>query len=72
MKTAKTRKEMELAAHERQAKRAQVEHEIALQEREEHIARLRALRLAKDAAGRERAGNTDVAEAEAVAKKSTS
>ncbi len=36
-------------ASERQAKRAQNEHETMLQERAEHIARLRSLRLAKEA-----------------------
>lgn len=58
MTTAKTRAEIQIAANERQAKRdaahvrqakrAQAEHEIALQERAEQIAKLRALRLAKE------------------------
>ncbi len=48
---------MERAASERQATRAQVEHEIALQERAEHIARLRMLRLAKEAQQTERAAH---------------
>lgn len=64
MTTAKTRAEMQLAANEQQAKRdaahvlqakrAQVEHENALQERAEQIARLRSLRLDKQVRERER------------------
>ena len=57
MKRVRSRGEMELAASERQATRAQAEHDIALQERAEHIARLRAMRLAKEARDRERAAN---------------
>ena len=63
MTRAKTRAEMQLAAneqqikrdaaHDLQAKRAQAEHENALQDRAEQIARLRALRLAKQDRERE-------------------
>jgi hypothetical protein len=42
--------EEQFAAVRRQAERAQTEHEVALQERAEHIAKLRALRLAKRSA----------------------
>jgi hypothetical protein len=62
---------MELAARERQAKRVQLEHEIALREREEHIARLRALRLAKESDKRDRAGNASDANAAVEDEKST-
>ncbi len=55
MTAAKTRAEMQSAARERQAKRARLEHEIALQERAEQTAKLRALRLAKEASDRKRA-----------------
>ena len=48
MPITKGRHELKAEARERQAKRAQLEHEIELEERKEHIARLRALRLAKD------------------------
>jgi len=44
-----------LAAMETQAKRAQTEHDLAQQERVEHIENLRALRLAKEAADRDNA-----------------
>ena len=56
MKTARSRAEMQFAAAERQAKRTQAEQKTAMQERSEHIARLRALRLAKEACERARAG----------------
>ena len=53
MKTTKSMAEEQFAAVRRQAERAQTEHEVALQERAEHIAKLRALRLAKEAADKE-------------------
>lgn len=69
MTTAKTRAEMQIAANERQtkrdaahelqAKRAQAEHEIALQERAEQIAKLRALRLAKEGDARGQGRKSD-------------
>lgn len=69
MNTAKTRAEMQIAANERQAKRdaahelqakrALAEHEIALQERAEQIAKLRALRLAKEGNARKQGGPSD-------------
>jgi len=46
---------MEQGARERQAKRAQLEQETALQEREDRFRRLRALRLAKEGLDRARA-----------------
>jgi hypothetical protein len=60
MKTSKKRAEEQFAAIQRQAKRAQTEHEIAMQERADHIAMLRRLRLAKEAADREQAANASV------------
>ncbi len=66
MTTAKTRAEMQFAAIQRQAKRAQTEHELELQERAEHIARLRALRLAKEAKDKERAKTSGGARSSAV------
>lgn len=54
-KTSRARAEEQFAALQRQAKRAMTEHEIELQERAEQIARLRALRVAKEAATKERA-----------------
>jgi len=47
------------AAQDRQARRAQSEHEMALQERAEHIAKLRALRLAKEASERKRTAKAE-------------
>ena len=46
--------EADFSATQRQASRAQVDHDIALQERAEEIARLRALRMAKEARDKER------------------
>ena len=69
MTPAKPSREMELAARERQASRGRIEHEIALREREEHIARLRALRLAKESA--KRAGITSDPNAAVEDEKST-
>jgi len=57
MKTARTSAEEQFAVVQRQTIRAQTDHEIALQERAEHIAKLRALRLAKEATDRENAEN---------------
>ena len=70
-KTARERAEEQFSATQRQAKRAQTDHEIELQERADHIARLRALRLAKEADDRERAGNANDANAAVEDKKST-
>jgi hypothetical protein len=69
MKHTRARAEEQFAAIQRQAKRAQTEHEIAQQERAEHIARLRALRLAKEAADRDRARSASAAKTAAEEKK---
>lgn len=68
MKDARARAEEQFTAIQRQAKRAQTEHEIAQQERAEHIAGLRALRLAKEAADRDRARSTSAAKTAAEEK----
>lgn len=70
MKTTKSMAEEQFAAVQRQAKRAQTEHEVALQERAEHIAKLRALRLAKEATDRETAENGLAIKISAEGKKS--
>lgn len=53
-KTPLAKAEEEFSAIQRQAKRAQTDHEIEAQERAAHSARLRALRLAKEVDDRER------------------
>ncbi len=55
LKTAKSRAEEHFTATERKEKLALKEKEKALQERAEHTANLRALRLAKEAADAEKA-----------------
>jgi hypothetical protein len=70
MKTTKSMAEEQFAAVRRQAQRAQTEHEVALQERAEHIAKLRALRLAKEATDRETAENGLAIRVSAEGKKS--
>ena len=47
MKHTRARAEEQFAAIQKQPARARTEHEIAQQERAEHIERLRALRLAR-------------------------
>ena len=49
LKSAKSRAEEQFAAIQKKDKPALKEQEKALQERAEHVARLRALRLAKEA-----------------------
>ncbi len=49
-KSAKSRAEEQFAATQKKAKQALNEKEKVVQERVEHVARLRALRLAKEAA----------------------
>ena len=71
MKISRASDEVQFAAVQRQAIRAQTEHERALQERAEQIAKLRTLRLAKEAADRERAGNASTTKAATEAKKSS-
>lgn len=70
IKATRSKAEEQFAAIQRQAKRAQTEHEIAQQERAEHIAKLRALRLAKEAAERECARNASAAKADGTGSKS--
>ncbi len=55
MKSAKLRAEEQFAAILKKAKRALEEKDEALQERVAHSAKLRALRLAKEAADKENA-----------------
>ncbi len=50
LKSAKARAEEQFAATQKKAKQALNEKEKVVQERVEHVARLRALRLAKEAA----------------------
>ncbi len=50
LKSVKSSAEEKFAATQKKGKKALNEKEKALQERAEHVARLRALRLAKDAA----------------------
>ena len=52
MSTSKSGAGAKVSEEQFRAKRAWAEHEIELQERTEHTARLRALRLAKEAADR--------------------
>ena len=54
-KSANSRAEEQFAATQKKAKQALNEKEKAVQERVEHVARLRALRLAKEAADKEAA-----------------
>lgn len=65
-KSAKSRAEEQFAATQRKDKQALTERENARQERANHVARLRALRLAKEAADKEAA---DKAAAEKAAAK---
>ena len=53
MKSPKSKAEEQFAAIQKKAKRALEEKDEALQERVEHSAKLRALRLAKEAADKE-------------------
>ena len=71
MKISRASDEVQFAAVQRQAIRAQTEHERALQERAEQIAKLRTLRLAKEAVDRERPGNASATKAATEAKKSS-
>jgi colicin import membrane protein len=68
-KQAKTRAEQQFAATQKKDKEFLKDKELARLKNDEHVARLRALRLAKEAADKEAA---DKAEAEkAAAKKKT-
>ncbi len=53
LKSVKSKAEERFAATQKKVKPALNEKEKALQERAEHVARLRALRLAKEAADKE-------------------
>ncbi|TDI66738.1 MAG: hypothetical protein E2O89_00430 [Alphaproteobacteria bacterium] len=55
LKTVKLRAEEQFAATQKKAKQALTEKEEALQERAAHVATLRALRMAKEAADKEAA-----------------
>jgi hypothetical protein len=66
LKTAKSRAEKHFTATEKKEKQALREKEKALQQRDNHTANLRALRLAKEAADKKAAEEAD---AEKVAAK---
>ena len=68
-KSAKSRAEEQFAAIKKKDKQALNENEKARQERAEHTARLRALRLAKEEADKEAAEKTDAEKAAAKNKK---
>ncbi len=55
LKSVKSRAEEQFAATQKKDKQARKEKEKARQERAEHVARLRALRLAKEAADKKAA-----------------
>ncbi len=55
LKSVKSRAEEQFAATQKKDKQALTEKEKARQERAEHVAKLRALRLAKEAADKEAA-----------------
>lgn len=68
----KSRAEEQFTATQKKAKQALTESEIERQERADHIAKLKALRLAKEAADKEAAEKADAEKAavkKAVAKK---
>jgi len=66
-KSVKSRAEEQFTATQKKAKQALTDSENARQERADHIAKLKALRLAKEAADREAAEKADAEKA--VAKK---
>jgi colicin import membrane protein len=68
LKTVKSRAEAQFAATQKKDKQALKEKEKVRQERAEHVARLRALRLAKEAADKKVAAEKAAAE-KAAAKK---
>ena len=71
LKSVKSRAEEKFAAIQKKDKPALKEKEKALQERAEHVARLRALRLAKEADDKE-AADKEAAEKAAAKKKKPS
>ena len=68
-KSAKSRAEEQFAAIKKKDKQSLNENEKAQQERAENMARLRALRLAKEAADKEAAEKADTEKAAAKNKK---
>jgi hypothetical protein len=69
MTSHKTRAEMQAAATERQTKQAKIALEIAMNERDDYVERVRAFRLAKEAARRKRAADAVATEAAAGSNK---
>ncbi len=69
LKSVKSRAEEQFAATQKKGKQALKEKEKARQERAEHVASLRALRLAKEAADKEAAEEADAEKAAAKNKK---
>ncbi len=69
LKSVKSRAEEQFAATQKKDKQALTEKEKARQERAEHVAGLRALRLAKEAADKEAAEATAAEKAAAKNKK---
>ncbi len=59
LRSVKSKAEEQFAATQKKDKQALKEKERVLQEREEHVANLRALRLAKEAADKEAAEEAD-------------
>jgi colicin import membrane protein len=71
-KQAKTRAEQQFAATQKKDKEFLKDKELARLKNDEHVARLRALRLAKEAADKEAADQAEAEKAEkAAAKKKT-
>ena len=69
LKTAKSRAEEQFAATQKKDKQALKEKEKVRQERAEHVASLRALRLAKEAADKKAAEKAAAEKAAAKSKK---
>lgn len=69
LKSVRSRAEEQFAATQKKDKQALKEKEKAQQERDQHIARLRALRLAKEAADKQAADEAAAAKAAAKGKK---
>ena len=71
LKSVKSRAEEQFAATQKKDKQALKEKEKARQESAEHVARLRALRLAKEAADKKAAEKAAAEKAAAKSKKSS-
>jgi len=67
--SVKSRAEEQFTATQKKAKQALIEREKARQERADHIAKLKALRLAKEAVDKEAAEKADAVKAAAKKKK---